>query len=140
MFGKVHSLGLTGLNAFPVTVEIEASAGLPAFDIVGLADIAVRESRERIRSAFRSSKLDFPRSKVMINLAPADVKKSGSVHDLAISVALLCVTGGVGLMQIEQSAFIGEVSLSGEIRKINGVLPMTILAQKSGLKTGVPPR
>ena len=134
MFGKVHSLGLTGLNAFPVTVEIEASAGLPAFDIVGLADIAVRESRERLRSAFRTSKLDFPRSKVMINLAPADVKKSGSVHDLAIAVALLCVTGGAGLAQIEQSAFIGEVSLSGEIRRINGVLPMTILAQKNGLK------
>ncbi len=133
MFGKVNSLGLTGLNAFPVTVEIEASAGLPAFDIVGLADIAVRESRERIRSAFRSSRLDFPRSRVMINLAPADVKKSGSVHDLAIAVSLLCVTGGLSLSQIGNAAFIGEVSLSGELRKINGVLPMTILAQKNGL-------
>lgn len=133
MFGKVNSLGLTGLNAFPVYVEIEASAGLPAFDLVGLADVAVRESRERIRSAFRSSRLDFPRSKVLVNLAPADVKKSGSVHDLAIAVSLLCVTGEVTPEQTRNAAFIGEVSLNGELRKINGVLPMTILAQKSGL-------
>lgn len=134
MFGKVNSLGLTGLNAFPVDVEIEASAGLPAFDLVGLADVAVRESRERIRSAFRSSRLDFPKSKVLVNLAPADVKKSGSVHDLAIAVALLCVTGAISSQQISSAAFIGEVSLSGELRKVNGVLPMTILAQQSGLE------
>ena len=133
MFGKVNSIGLTGLNSFPVYVEIEASAGLPAFDIVGLADAAVRESRERITSAFRSSRLSFPKGKVLINLAPADVKKSGSVHDLAIAVALMCAAGLVSPEGIENAAFVGEVSLSGELRKINGVLPMTILAQK-GLK------
>ncbi len=131
MFGKVNSIGLTGLNAFPVYVEIEASAGLPAFDIVGLADAAVRESRERIRSAFRTQRLDFPRSKVLVNLAPADVKKSGSVHDLAIAAALMCVSGLIESKSVEKAAFVGEVSLSGELRKINGVLPMTILAQKS---------
>ena len=130
MFGKVNSVGLTGLNSFPVYVEIEASAGLPAFDLVGLADIAVKESRERIKSAFRTSRLDFPKGKVLVNLAPADVKKSGSVHDLAIAVALLCVTGAVDPERIKKAAFVGEVSLSGEIRRINGVLPMTILAQK----------
>ncbi len=93
MFAKINSLGLLGLNSFAVTVEVEASKGLPAFDIVGLADASVRESRERIRSALRSSGLKFPTSKVMINLAPADVKKSGSVYDLAIAVALLRVSG-----------------------------------------------
>ena len=138
MFAKVNSVGLTGLNAFPVYVEIEASAGLPAFDLVGLADAAVRESRERIRSALRTQKLDFPRSKVLVNLAPADVKKSGSVHDLAIAAALLCVSGQIDTARIEKAAFVGELSLSGEIRRINGVLPMTILAQKSMQEIYVP--
>lgn len=138
MFGIVNSIGLIGLNSFPVYVEIEASAGLPTFDIVGLADIAVRESRERIRSAFRTQRLDFPRSKVLVNLAPADVKKTGSVHDLAIAVALLCASGTIDPARIEKSAFVGEVSLSGEIRRINGVLPMTILAQKDMQEIYVP--
>lgn len=138
MFGKVNSIGLTGLNAFDVYVEIEASAGLPALDIVGLADIAVRESRDRIRSAFRTSGLDFPKGRVLVNLAPADVKKSGSVHDLAIAVALLCVTGAVETERIKKAAFVGEVSLSGEIRRINGVLPMAILAQQGFEEIYVP--
>ncbi|MBR1739961.1 MAG: YifB family Mg chelatase-like AAA ATPase [Ruminococcus sp.] len=134
MFSKVNSLGLLGLNAFPVTVEIEASKGMPAFDVVGLADAAVRESRERIRSAFRSSSLNFPQQKVLVNLAPADVKKTGSVHDLAIAVALLRVMGFSDDQYMSTSAFIGEVSLSGEIRGVQGVLPMTILAMKNGIK------
>ena len=134
MFAKINSLGLMGLNAFPVEVEIESSRGMQSFDIVGLADVAVRESRERIRSALRSSQIGFPTMKIMVNLAPADKKKSGSVHDLGITVALLAVTGFVTPQQTEKAAFIGEVSLSGEIRSIAGVLPMTILAQKMGLE------
>jgi len=134
MFASINSLGLLGLNAFPVYVEIEASKGIPAFDMVGLADAAVRESRERIRSAFRCCGLNFPQQRVMVNLAPADVKKSGSVHDLAIAVALLRVMGISDDESLKKSAFIGEVSLSGEIRAVQGVLPMTILAQKSGME------
>ena len=134
MFAKINSLGLMGLNAFPVEVEIEASKGLQSFDVVGLADAAVRESRERIRSALRSSSINFPQKKIMINLAPADKKKSGSVHDLAITVALLAVMGFCSPEQTDKAAFIGEVSLSGEIRAVAGVLPMTILAQKLGLE------
>lgn len=134
MFSRVNSLGLFGLNAFPVTVEIEASKGMPALDIVGLADISVRESRERIRSAFRCVGINFPTKKIMINLAPADVKKSGSVHDLAIAVALLMVSGLADGEKLKNSAFIGEVSLGGEIRPVRGVLPMVILARKNGME------
>jgi len=134
MFAKINSLGLMGLNAFPVEVEIEASRGMQSFDIVGLADAAVRESRERIRSALRSSHIPFPTQKIMVNLAPADKKKSGSVHDLAIAVALLAVTGCCDPEKLSKSAFIGEVSLSGEIRTVAGVLPMTILAHKLGFE------
>ncbi len=134
MFAKINSLGLMGLNAFPVEAEIESSRGIQSFDVVGLADAAVRESRERIRSALRSSSINFPTQKIMINLAPADKKKSGSVHDLAITVALLRVMGFCTEQQTEHAAFIGEVSLSGELRAVAGVLPMTILAQKMGLQ------
>ncbi len=126
-------MGLLGLNAYPVFVEIEASRGLESLDIVGLADVAVKESRERIRSAFRSSGVPFPKQRIMINLAPADVKKSGSVHDLAISVAILTAQGIVSAKQIEKACFIGEVSLGGEIRAINGVLPMTLTAKANGM-------
>lgn len=133
MFAKVNSLGLFGLNAFSVDVEIETSKGTPAFDIVGLADTVVKESRERIRSALRANGIAFPLARVIVNLAPADTKKSGSVHDLAIFVALLCVTGQIN-EDISKSAFIGEVSLNGDVRPINGVLPMVLLAKREGFE------
>ena len=133
MFAKINSIGLLGLNAYPVYVEIEASRGLESLDIVGLADVAVKESRERIKSAFRSSQIPFPKQRIMINLAPADVKKSGSVHDLSIAAAIMTVQGLFSESRVEKSAFIGEVSLGGEIRGVNGVLPMTILAKSIGM-------
>ena len=131
MYAKVNSLGLFGLNAFPVDVEIETSKGTPSFDIIGLADTVVKESRERIRSALRASYIAFPISKIIVNLAPADTKKTGSTHDLAIFTALLRVTGNIDA-DISKSAFIGEVSLNGDVRGINGVLPMVLLAKKEG--------
>lgn len=131
MYAKVNSLGLFGLNAFPVDVEIETSKGTPSFDIIGLADVAVKESRERIRAALRASYINFPLAKIVVNLAPADTKKTGSAHDLAIFVAMLAVTGNV-TADISRSAFIGEVSLNGDVRGVNGVLPMVLLAKKEG--------
>lgn len=133
MFAKVRSLGLFGLNAFSVDVEIETSKGTPAFDIVGLGDTVVKESRERIRSALRANMISFPLAKVVVNLAPADTKKSGSVHDLAIFVALLCVMGHID-EDISKTAFIGEVSLNGDVRPVNGALPMVLLARKEGFE------
>ena len=132
MFYKVKSMGLTGLNAFPVTAEIEGSSELPDFQIIGLADAAVRECRERLKSAFRTTGLNFPEQRVVVNLAPADVRKTGTVHDLAIAAALCMVQGWIKKSAVENAAFIGEVSLGGEIRAVRGVLPMTILAQKLG--------
>ena len=134
MFAVINSMGLLGLNAFAVKVEIEASKGMPSLDIVGLADASVKESRERVRSALRSSGITVPMEKVIINLAPADVKKTGSVYDLAIAVALLRMAGLADDECLRDAAFIGELSLSGELRPVQGVLPMTIMAQKMGLK------
>ena len=121
------------MNAYPVDVEIELSRGIERFDIVGLADAAVKESRERIKSAFRSSGIKFPSASIIVNLAPADVKKSGSFHDLSIAAAVLDAMGFI-ISDIEDAAFIGELSLGGEVRGVNGVLPMTIMAQKQGVK------
>lgn len=87
------SFGLSGLNAFPVTAEIEASKELPDFQIIGLADAAVKECRERMKSAFRTSQINFPENRIIINLAPADIKKTGTVHDLSIAAALCMVQG-----------------------------------------------
>lgn len=135
MFYQIRSFGLTGLNAFPVTAEIEVSKNLPDFQIIGLADAAVRECRERLKSAFRTSRLQFPdEERVIVNLAPADVKKTGTVHDLSIAAALACVQGWIPREAAERSAFIGEISLGGEIRGVRGVLPMTILARDCGIK------
>lgn len=134
MFAKINSIGLLGLNAYPVCVEIETSRGLESLDIVGLADVSVKESRERIKSAFRTSQIQFPKQRVIINLAPADVKKSGSLHDLSIAVALAVADGLIDESRTSGAAFIGEVSLGGEIRPINGVLPMALMAKESGLK------
>lgn len=131
MFAKVNSLGLFGLNAFPVEVETEVSRGTPCFEIVGLADTAVKESRERIRAAFRSCSVTFPLARVIVNLAPADTKKTGSMHDLAIMAALLKILGHID-EDIDKTAFIGEVSLNGDVRPVNGVLPMVLCAEKAG--------
>lgn len=133
MFAKVASLGLFGLNAFPVDVEIDISRGNPQFDIVGLPDTVVKESRERIRAALRSCSINFPVASVMINLAPADTKKSGSVHDMAIFMAVLKAIRMID-RSLDGCAFIGEISLNGDIRRINGVLPMVMLAKEKGIK------
>ncbi len=132
MFAKVASLGLFGLNAFPVDVEIDISRGNPQFDIVGLPDAVVKESRERIRAALRSCGINFPVAQVMVNLAPADTKKSGSVHDIAIFMAVLKAMRMID-QSLEGCAFIGEISLNGDIRRINGVLPMVMLAREEGI-------
>lgn len=134
MYAKVGSLGLFGLNAFPVDVEIDISRGSPQFDIVGLPDAVVRESRERIRSALRACGIEFPVASVMVNLAPADTKKSGSVHDMAVFMAVLKAMRMICVPD-DGCCFIGEISLNGDIRHINGVLPMILLAREKGVKS-----
>ncbi len=133
MFAAVNSMGLFGLNAFPVEVEIAVSKGMPRFEIVGLADTAVQESRERIKSALYACGILFPTQNCVINLAPADTRKNGSMHDLPILMAILSALGRVEVPQ--DAAVIGEVSLNGDVRRVNGVLPMTLMAKQRGLTT-----
>lgn len=134
MFAKINSLGLFGLNAFNVDVEIEISRGIPTFDIVGLPDLVVKESRERIKASMRYCNIEFPVARVMVNLAPAGTRKSGSVHDIAILVAVLKAAGYIQ-DSLDSCCFIGELSLNGTLRPIEGVLPMVILARETGFKS-----
>ncbi len=121
MFAKAKSLGIFGMNSFSVVVEADLSSGLPRFDIVGLPDAAVKESRERVRASIKNCGFNFPVSRITVNIAPADVKKEGSVYDLPIAVAILKATGQIKA-DISDYAFIGELSLDGEVRGCNGVL------------------
>lgn len=133
LFAKVISLGLFGMEAYKVIVEADISGGLPRFDIVGLPDTAVSESRERVRSAIKNANMQYPVSRITVNLAPADMKKEGPLYDLPIFIALLCANEQLKDVT-EEMAFIGELSLDGELRKVNGVLPMVLCAKKNGIK------
>lgn len=133
MFSKVNSVGLFGLNAFPVTVEASVSPGQPSFDIVGLPDAAIQESKARIRAVLGQLQLKLLNAKTTVNLAPAGVKKIGSIFDLPITIALM-QTGGVIRADLTDTAFIGELSLDGTLAPVNGVLSMVITAAQNGIK------
>ncbi|MDR0947003.1 MAG: YifB family Mg chelatase-like AAA ATPase [Ruminococcus sp.] len=133
MFISVGAMGLLGVNAFAVNCEMEMSKGLPGIDIIGLGDVAVKEARGRISSAVRSSGCKMPQLRITINLAPADIKKTGSTYDLAIITALLFLNGNIA-HNLDDCAFVGEVSLGGTVEPVSGVLPMTILARSKGIK------
>lgn len=133
MVVKCNSLGLFGIDSFCVEVEADVSRGIPAFDIVGLPDASVKESKDRVRAALKNCGFDFPTTRIIVNLAPADIKKEGPVYDLPILVSLLKATGQI-TANLSEYAFVGELSLSGELRRINGVLPMTIKAKQAGIK------
>ena len=131
MFCSVQSMGLNGIESYPVTVEVDYRRGLPRFDIVGLPDTAVKESRERVHSAIGNLGYVFPTGVLVVNLAPADTKKSGPLYDLPILLGIL--SAGCGLdLPLAGSAFVGEISLDGRLRPVNGVLSMVSEAARQG--------
>ncbi|MBR7060539.1 MAG: magnesium chelatase, partial [Eubacterium sp.] len=132
MFAKVKTHGIIGLNTFDVTVEADLSSGLPRFDIVGLPDAAVKESRDRVRASIKNCRFEFPVSRITVNIAPADIKKEGSFYDLPVLISILKASRQIKT-NIDDYSFIGELSLDGEIRGIAGVLPMVIQAKESNI-------
>ena len=134
MICNVHSLGLSGINGYEVQVECYITNGLPAFEIVGLPDAAVKEARERVRAAVKNSGFKFPVSRITCNLAPAGTKKSGTLYDLPILLGILCATDLCRLPK-ERCAFLGELSLEGAVRPVPGVLPMALAAKEQGIKS-----
>ena len=134
MVVSIRSLGLTGIAGYEVGVECFLSGGLPAFDVVGLPDAAVRESRERVRAAVKNCGAKFPVSRITINLAPAGRKKEGTLYDLPIFLGLMTAAGELDTPP-QDAAFLGELSLTGALRPVRGVLPMAMAAQRAGIKT-----
>lgn len=142
MLSKIKAITLNGLDGNLIEVQTDISNGIPEFDIIGLPDVTVKEAKKRIKSAINNSKIEFPNRKILINLAPANIKKEGSSFDLAMAVGILIAKGDVVTAEnnLVNSIFIGELSLDGKVNRINGVLPMCIEAKDLGIKTIILPK
>lgn len=134
MLSMIKSSALQGIDSYPVSVEVDLSSGLPSFDIVGLPDSAVKESRERVRTAVKNSGFSFPVKHITVNLAPADTRKEGASFDLPIALGILCACGALQSGSAEDYFVTGELSLDGSVRPVNGVLPMVYGAKQNGIK------
>lgn len=130
MLAKMYSFGINGLDAYPVTIEVDVASGLPNVTIVGLPDNAIKESRERLKSAIRNSGFDFPVKRITINLSPADIRKEGPSFDLPMALGILAATGQISTEHLERFIFLGELSLDGSIRPINGSLSISLEMKK----------
>ena len=131
MIAKVQSYALSGLEGVAVTVETDISRGLPSYDMVGLPDVAVKESKERVKSAVRNSMYEFPAHRITVNFAPASVKKEGSAFDLPVAISLLLAHGTLEA-KVGDTVFMGELALNGDLRGVTGVLPAIISARDKG--------
>lgn len=141
MFKSVYSAGLLGINGFIVTVECNSTRRLPNFELVGLPDASVKEAKQRVRTAIENSGFIFPEFDLMVNLAPASRKKEGSFYDLAILAGIMSVTGMLPPeVDLSDSVFIGELSLSGEVRAVSGVLCLCLAAKEAGFKNVFVPK
>lgn len=129
MLASVYSMGLTGIEGYRMTVEAYSADGMPMFEIVGLPDAAVKESRERVRAAMASCGLAFPVARLTVNLAPADIKKEGPAYDLPIALAILASAGIIDADRFDGLAAVGELSLSGNVVGVRGALSMAIAAK-----------
>jgi magnesium chelatase family protein len=140
LLARTHSASLLGIDGYVVTVEVDIANGLPKFEVVGLGGMAVKESRERVKSAIRNTGLRFPQTHITLNLAPADMKKEGAGFDLAIAVGILAANENILEQDLEGYLFIGELGLDGEIRPVNGVLSMVLTALKNGFQKVILPQ
>ena len=139
MIATVKSCGLSGIEGQIITIEVDFSGGLPAYDTVGLPDKSVTESRERVRAAIRNSGFSIPPCRIVVSLAPADLKKEGALYDLPIALGILCALGELPQEALEGRMFVGELALSGEIRPVRGALSMAITARQQGFSALVLP-
>ena len=140
MLSIVKSMSLTGIDGYLISVQVDVSGGMPGWDIVGLPDTSVKEAKERVRTAIKNSGYDLQSRKIIINLAPANTKKEGSLFDLPIAIGILICTEEINVEIPEDIAFIGELSLDGNLNKVNGILPMCIEAKKLGINKIIVPK
>ncbi|GAB6078610.1 YifB family Mg chelatase-like AAA ATPase [Hydrogenobaculum acidophilum] len=139
MFFEINSAGLLGIEGIKITVELDISNGLPSFSIVGLPDVAIKESKERVRSSLVNRGFGFPPKRITVNLSPSNIRKQGTFYDLPIAIGILCYLGVVKKDNIKDFAFLGELSLEGVIKPINGILPMVLALEEIGIKNIVVP-
>ncbi len=139
MFFEIKSAGLLGIEGIKINVELDISNGLPSFNIVGLPDAAIKESKERVRSSLVNRGFGFPPKRITVNLSPSNIRKQGTFYDLPITVGILCYTGVVNTESIKDFAFLGELSLDGVIKPINGILPMVLALKEIGVKNIIIP-
>lgn len=139
MLAKVLSIGVMGLDAYPVEVEVDVAPGLPAIAVVGLADTAIRESKERVKSAIKNSGFHWPGERITVSLAPSDIKKEGSSFDLAIALGILAATEQLNAEKLADFFLLGELSLNGSLRPIRGALPVAVATEKSKIRNLVLP-
>ena len=139
MVSKIYTVGLMGIDGFIVDVEADVSNGMPSFDIIGLPDVAIKEAKERVKSAIKNSRFVFPAKHITVNLAPAAMRKEGSAYDLPIALSLLSGTGQINIKDNDKTVFMGEVSLDGTVNSVKGILPMVIFAYKKGFKKAFVP-
>ena len=137
---KVNSCGITGIDGYLLDVETDIVRGLPGIDIVGLPDTAIKESKERIKSALKNSDFELPQKRIIINLAPADKKKTGVYLDLPTALAILAASGQIPTECISDYMAVGELALDGTLRHIHGVLPIAITARDLGIKKLLVPK
>ena len=130
MLSVVKSMSLQGLDGVLIEVEVDISSGMPCYDVVGLPDTNIRESKERVRTAIKNCEIELPSRKYIINLSPANIRKDGAILDLAIAVGILKSMGIINEINLQDVIFIGELSLDGKINKINGILPICVEAYK----------
>lgn len=139
MLSIVKSMALQGLEGYLVSVQVDISMGIPCWEVVGLPDVCVKESKERVRIAIQNSGFEIRSKKIIVNLAPAMKRKEGTSLDLPIAIGILASVGVIDKSNFEDTIFIGELSLDGKINKINGVLPICVEALRLGIKKVVLP-
>ena len=140
MLSKINSMALLGLDGYLIEVQVDVSNGMPCWEMVGLPDTSVKEAKERVKTAIKNSGYEMLSKRIVINLAPADTKKEGSIFDLPIAIGILKDLGEIKNDKLDEIAFVGELSLDGKINRVNGILPMCIEAQKLGIKKLIVPR
>lgn len=140
MISNVYTGSVVGIDGFKITVEVDMTSGLPGFTIVGLPDMAVSEAKERIRSAIKNSGYSFPTKKIIINLAPADTKKAGTGYDLPMAIGILASSSEIEAENIKEFGFLGELSLDGGVRGVNGVLPFVLGLKSEGFTKVIVPK
>ena len=139
MYSKINTCTLQGLEGHIIEVETDLARGMPVFNIVGLPDASIKESKERVRAAIKNTGYEFPLNRITINLAPANIKKEGSQIDLSIAIGILLSNGAIKSKDLKDTVFLGELSLDGKVNEVDGLLPMVISMRELNIKRFIIP-